>query len=201
MSTDSVISLQRIKRNTAMIEVRGTAPLICHAWSEKSRKEMLDKTQGRKKVKEPKDPQAEFEAARYRFVDGGGDGFPVDGFKKAVVVGGGRIFGRSVKMTELRQNLLFVADGLSTEGQQLTALISDPPEMREDYVRVGIGGTDLRYRPMFREWAAILRIDYIDGMMDLNSIVALVEAGGTNGIGDWRPERSGTFGTFEVVGA
>ena len=201
MPTESVISLQRIKRNTAMIEIRGTAPLIVHQWSEKAVLEMLGKMQGKKAPKVAKDPDAEFQASRYQFADGSGDGFPVDGFKKAVVVGGGRIFGRSVKMTELRQNLLFIADGLSTRGQQLTAIVSGEPEMRQDTVRVGMGGTDVRFRAMFKEWSATLRVDYIEGLMDLNSIVALVEAGGTNGIGEWRPEKSGTFGTFEVVGA
>lgn len=195
----ATISLKRVKREVAQIEVRGTAPLIVHRWSEKARAMMLDSQQNRKSPKEPKDPLADFETSRYRFPDGR-DGFPIMGFKSATVKGGGRLFGKSVKMTELRQALIFLPDGVGTDGTQLVA-IKGTPVMREDMVRIGMGTADIRYRAEYPEWSAVLRIEYVPGMIDLSSIVALVDAGGMNGCGEWRPEKSGSYGTFEVIGS
>lgn len=193
------VSLERIKRETAIIHIKGTAPLIVHAWSDKARKMMLDAQMGKKVAKERKNPQADFNDSRYRFADGSGDGFPIMGFKAATVKGGGRIFGKAVKMTELRQNFTFLADGTGSDGQQLARIISADPIMREDMVRVGMGTADIRYRAEYRDWGAVLRIQFVPNLIDLDSVVALVDAGGTNGIGEWRPEKNGSFGTYEVV--
>ncbi len=199
-TTNATISLTRIRREIAEIEVRGTAPLIVHRWSEKARQMMLDAQQGKKNPKQPKDPNVDFETSMYRFEDGG-HGFPIMAFKSATVKGGARLFGKAVKMTELRQLCTFLSDGLCTDGTQLTRIISDAPIMREDMVRVGMGTADIRYRAEYRNWSAVLRIEYVPSVIDLSSVVALVDAGGTNGIGEWRPEKSGSYGTFEVVGA
>ena len=198
--TTTAISLQRIRREVAEIEIRGTAPLIVHRWSEKARQMMLDAQQGRKSPKEPKDPQADFESSMYRFEDGG-HGFPIMAFKSATVKGGARVFGKAVKMTELRQVFTFLADGVGVDGTQLARIIAPDPFMREDMVRVGMGTADIRYRAEYRDWSALLRIEFVPSVIDLSSVVALVDAGGTNGVGEWRPEKSGSFGTYEVVGA
>lgn len=199
-AANATIKLARIQREIAEIEVRGTAPLIVHRWSEKARQMMLDAQQGKKNPKQPKDPVSDFESTMYRFEDGG-HGFPIMAFKSATVKGGARVFGKAVKMTELRQLCTFLADGIGVDGTQLSRLISDEPIMREDMVRVGMGTADIRYRAEYRNWSAVLRIEYVPSVIDLSSVVALVDAGGTNGIGEWRPEKSGSYGTYEVVGA
>ena len=198
--TTSTISLARIKREVAEIEIKGTAPLIVHRWSEKARQMMLDAQQGKKTPKEPKDPQVDFKTSQYVFEDGT-HGFPIMAFKSATVKGGARVFGKAVKMTELRQVFTFLADGIGTDGTQLARLTCSEPVIREDMVRVGMGTADIRYRAMYENWGALLRIEFVPSVIDLSSVVALVDAGGTNGVGEWRPEKSGSFGTYEVVGA
>lgn len=198
-TSNATINLTRIRREVAEIEIRGTAPLIVHRWSEKARRMMLDAQQGKKNPKQAKNPQEDFETSMYRFEDGG-HGFPIMAFKSATVKGGARLFGKAVKMTELRQLCTFLPDGLGTDGTQLARIVGDEPIMREDMVRVGMGTADIRYRAEYREWGAVLRIEYVPSVIDLSSVVALVDAGGTNGVGEWRPEKSGSYGTFEVVG-
>ena len=198
MVTTTNISLQKIKREIAEIPIRGTAPLIVHRWSEKARQMMLDSQQGKKTPKQPKDPDADYQASMYRFVNGK-HGFPVMAFKSATVKGGARVFGKSVKMTELRQLTTFLADGLCTDGTQLCELITSGPQMREDMVRVGMGTADIRYRAEYPDWGAILKVEFVPSVIDLASVVALVDAGGTNGVGEWRPEKSGSYGTYEVI--
>lgn len=197
MATNGAVSLARIKREVANIEVKGTAPLIVHRWSEKARQMMLDAQQGRKTPKQAKDPQADYESSMYRFPDGG-HGFPVMAFKSATVKGGGRLFGKSVKMTELRQVFTFLADGIGVDGTQLLRITGEP-SIREDMVRVGMGTADIRYRAEYRDWSAIIRVEFVPSVIDLESVVALVDAGGTNGVGEWRPEKNGSYGTYEVV--
>ena len=201
MTTQSTVSLQRIQKEIANIEIAGTAPLIVNRWSEKARQQMLDKQLGKKVVKTFKNPEADFQASMYRFEDGR-HGFPVMAFKSATVKGGGRLFGKSVKMTEMRQMFTFLADGVGVDNTQLQ-VITGEPVMREDMVRLqGIGSpADIRYRAEYKEWTAMLRIEYLPEIITLESVVALVDAGGTNGVGEWRPEKSGSYGTFEVVGA
>lgn len=197
--TTSTVRLQRIAREIAVIQIKGTAPLIVHRWSEKAKQMMLDAQQGRKSPKQLKDPNADYESSMYRFADGG-HGFPVMAFKAATVKGGARVFGKAVKMTELRQVFTFLADGIGVDGTQL-ARINGEPIMREDMVRVGMGTADIRYRAEYSDWSATLRIEYVPSVIDLDSVVALVDAGGTNGVGEWRPEKSGSYGTYEVVEA
>lgn len=199
MATTSAIALQRIHREMAVIEIKGTAPLVVHAWSTKAKEMMLAAQQGKKAPKQAKDPMADYEASMYRFLDGS-HGFPTLGFKSATVTGGARTFGKSVRMTELRLALTFVPDGIGVGGDMLTR-IEGAPTMREDMVRVGMGTADIRYRAEYRDWSAQLRVEYLPNMIDLESIVALIDAGGANGVGEWRPEKDGVFGTYQVVQA
>lgn len=71
--------------------------------------------------------------------------------------------------------------------------------MREDVVRLGRSGTDLRYRPEFWPWSATLRVTYFPTVLTRSSVLSLIDAGGLAvGVGEWRPERDGTFGTFRI---
>jgi len=202
MSIDTTVSaqlkLQAIQRNTAIIEVVGTSPLIVHRWCEKQKQMMLDKQQGRKAPKQVKDPQAEYESSMYRFPDGG-HGFPTLGFKAASVSAAGRVFGKNVKMTELRVALSFLADGIAvgSGGEQITRITGEPI-MREDMVRLGIGGADLRYRAQYVDWSARLLIQYLPNMLDLETVASIIDIGGVQGIGEWRPEKDGIYGTYQV---
>lgn len=189
---EATIKLVKIERATIQVRVVGTTPLICHRFDEKAKGMMLDAQQGRKKAKVAKDPQADFERSLYRLPDGS-FGFPATGFK-AATVDAARYF-QGVKMTELRQALLFHGVG----PEQLVQIEGDPV-MREDTVRVGMGVADLRYRAMFETWAATLTITYVPTLLDASSVVTLIDAGGTGGIGEWRPSKAktGSYGTYEV---
>jgi hypothetical protein len=134
----------------------------------------------------------------YRFADGG-HGFPTLGFKAASVTAAGRVFGKNVKMTELRVALSFMADGiaLGSGGEQLTRITGEPT-MREDMVRVGMGTADIRYRAQYVDWSARLLIQYLPNMLDLETVASIIDIGGVQGVGEWRPEKDGIYGTYQV---
>lgn len=193
---DSQIQISRIGTETVRVPLVGTAPLIVHKFSEKSKRQMLDAMQGRKSPKQAKDPEAEYEAALYRH-DDGGYGFPVIAFK-AASVGACRFFGKQMPMTVARQCIFMDAELSKTDGQKLARIVGEP-HMREDVTRVGNGGTDLRYRPEFTEWTTEIEVTYVQSMLTRESVLSLIDAGGMGvGVGEWRPEKRGDFGTFAI---
>lgn len=202
MSTPEAVQLHRIDAETLRVPIIGTAPLIVHNFSEKSKQQMLDAQQGKKKVKEIRDPRAEYEASFYRIhrEDGeDGYGFPVTAFK-AATTGAARFYDKSVTMTALRQFMFFRGILTKADPQQLVEIFGEP-EMREDVVRLGgpSRSADLRYRPMFPEWSCTLTVTYVKSSIDRNSVLSLIDAGGLGiGVGEWRPEKRGEFGTYQI---
>lgn len=195
-NTAAAIEISKIGTETLLVPIVGTSPLVMHRFSEKAKRQMLDAMQGRKSPKMPKDPQAEYEAAAYR-MDDGSFGFPAIAFK-AATVSAARFFDKSVTMVSLRQTLFFGGELSKAEGQLMVRIDSEPI-MREDVVRVGNGGTDLRYRPQFTDWTTTLEVTYVKSMLTRASVLSLIEAGGLGvGVGEWRPEKKGDFGTFRI---
>lgn len=197
----AVTTIDRIASETIIVPIVGTAPLIVHRFSEKAKRKMLDSMQGRKTPKETKDPEAEFTAAAYK-LPGGGFGFPAIGFK-AATIGAARFYpSQQITMTGLRQFLFFHGE-IGPDGVMLARLGGknggEWPRMREDVVRVNRGGTDLRYRPEFWPWQTELKVTYVTIALTRGSVLSLIDAGGMGvGVGEWRPERSGDFGTYQL---
>lgn len=214
-NNEQVISIAPIDIRKVNIRIRGTAPIIMHKWSEKAKKMILDKqtgetqTEAREKknpvqdfissaywlTEEPKDGTEEaFEAA---VANGARWGFPVTAIKQAAIVSASRT-GLDIKGTVLRAS--FFIEG---EGPLMLAEVKGcVPHMREDMVKVG-GMTktaDIRYRAQFDDWYMDLVLDYnAGGPIKLDQIVNLINlAGFSCGIGEWRPEKDGCFGTFRV---
>lgn len=190
------ITLTRIQQKEVQIGVKGTAPLIVNRFSEKAKQMMLDtQTKKTRTKKEAKNPEELYEASLYVLPDGT-HGFPASGFK-AAMVGAARFF-EGVAMTQLKQALYIVG-----EGPDQLVRITGAPHMREDNVRIAMGKADLRFRGQFDDWSATLTIRYIPTLLSLDSIAALLDAGGFGGIGEWRPSAprssTGSFGTFQVV--
>lgn len=187
--------LKRIEKGRLVVSIEGTSPLIVHRWSEKAKEMMLQKMQTKTRTpKAPRDPLADFESSMYRLADGG-HGFPAVAFK-AAMVDSARLFD-GVKMTELRAALHVVGEG----PEQLVRIISGDPRMREDTVRVGMGTADLRYRAEYSPWSAELVINFVPRLLGAESIIAIVDAAGLGGVGEWRPSKAktGIYGTFQVA--
>lgn len=196
------IEIDQIKVTNMLVPIIGTSPLIVHNWSEKQKRAMLESQQGKRALKESRDPEAEYQAAFYRIAKEGhpdGYGFPVTAFK-AAMIGAARFYGKSIKMTELKQFIFMTGVLTKADPQQLVEIIGEP-EMREDVVRLGgIGrGADLRYRPEFKHWAATLNVTYVQSSLSQRSVLSLIDAAGLGvGVGEWRPEKRGEFGCFSV---
>ena len=217
---EDVISIQLsdIQKKILKVRVIGDTALIEHKWSEKAKKEMLDKQMGKKtKVKELKNPvrdyadsiyyvgdvpeilqnvpdDIDFETAQAA-IDKAQYGFPASAFKECALSAG---FQQGIipKKTTARGAFRIIGD--QQDGEMVT--IHGDAHMREDMVRIGgiSKVADIRYRGEIRNWYADLVIEYIDTFTP-DMIVALLNIGGLcNGIGEWRNEKGGTFGAFHV---
>ena len=181
------IALPPIQIQTIMLTLVGDSPLIVHAWSEKAKRAMLEKQQKKAtKAKEVRDPEAEIEACFYR-TESGEYGFPAIGVKAAMVSACRFV---DAKMTVARGAFHIDAEMLPVIGS---------PRPREDMVRIGMGTADLRYRPEFPDWKIPVSIKFNAGVMSAEQVANLLDAAGFGvGIGEWRPERNGSYGRFHV---
>lgn len=201
------VSIPAIDIRTAIIKVVGDSPLIMHKWSEKARKEILDKQMKKAKAKghDAKDPVRDFIESLY-WLDGEPEdkteagfmeainngarfGFPSIAFKAAAVAAGYR---SGITPNKVSMNAAFHIDGEFVE-------IAGVPEMREDMVRVGMGTADIRYRGEFREWYAVFPVRYNASVISLEQLANLFNLGGfACGVGERRPEKGGAFGMFHI---
>jgi hypothetical protein len=198
------LALPAIRLETIRVQIKGTAPLIMHKWSEKALKSIRhteEKPKGKRH--EVVVPLDEAEATTY-WIDqkAGTPGFPGGGFK-AALVDACRFFGKDLAMTDTK-----VALHLHSEPPnnlvRIDGCTRKEAVLREDWVRLsGIAGTpELRYRYEFWPWSAIIEITYPVQMMHQVTVLNLVDAAGMGGIGEWRPSskhsKSGTYGTWTL---
>lgn len=171
-----------------MVQLVGDSALICHAWSDKAKKMMLDKQmKNAKPAKEAKDPGRDYEDSLYKY-PGGGYGFPTIAFKAAAVDACSHVDG--ITKVEARGAFHINGELLKINGE---------PKLREDMVRVGMGTADIRYRGEFNPWSVDVPIRYNASVLSDEQIMHLFEiAGFAIGIGEWRPQRDGMYGLFHV---
>jgi hypothetical protein len=190
--------------------------------------DMQDPDKDKKKKKhEPKDPFADFVEAAYwitpmpevrglpveeqakkfeEAIDNGAQfGFPVIAFKKAAVTA--TKAAGYIKSEMLMKRLFHVhaVNGTHVGSSQELAILNleEAPELSEDMVKVGPFNNrvpDLRYRPSFRNWSVELELSLIKtGMFTMADLVNAMQLGGfMNGVGEWRTEKDGEFGSFHV---
>jgi hypothetical protein len=175
--------------------IRGTSPIIMHQWSEKAKAMMRDKQQEGKKTKdrELRKPEEEFMAATYR-TESGDVGVPAMAFKSSILTAAHKDIG--IEKTLVRKALFLIC---KDPGLVIPFSECSDPILREDMVRVGMGAADLRYRPEFRNWKFVVELEIDAELLQAGDVLALVgRAGFGVGLCEWRPEKGGEFGRYEV---
>lgn len=198
----TAVELPPLNLQTLDIPIIGDSGLICHAWSAKAKKQMLDKQMKKATAgKVAKDPWQDFCETLY-WLDGMPEkpteddvmtarfGFPAVAFKSAAITAVTSTGG----MTKVMARQCFHILG------EFVEILGPAPSMREDMVRVGMGTADIRHRAEFETWGAMLRVQHNANVLSAEQVISLFEAGGFGvGIGDWRPEKDGVSGRFHVA--
>lgn len=210
---DEVIEIRPVQIKKVTLKIVGDSPLIMHAWSEKAKRMMLEKQTGKSngKQKDNKNPVEDFINSMYWLTEkpqemteeafakaiqsGARFGFPVTAIKQAAT-------SAAYRMGWVKNQMgLRGAFFIDSDENGLVEIHSDIPIMREDMVKIGMGTADLRYRGEFRNWSANLVVSYNEvGGYSLENIINVINAGGFFcGIGEWRPEKDGSFGQYHVA--
>lgn len=196
----SVMTVPALQAGKARIEVVGTTNLLVHRFSEKARKQIEDKQQKEAKAgRDKRDPDAEFYAAMY-IISGNPKkkrpaavhGIPAAGFKKAMVRAGK---GAGCVMTDLMCAFHVVGDS----GTDLVRLEFEEVRRHDGTVRLPNKSADMRYRPEYVGWRVWLNVSYNYRLISLQQLVNLCKLAGFGvGICEWRPEKGGQFGMYEI---
>lgn len=181
-----IINIPKPQIDRLIVPIDGTSRLVSHQWSQKAIKSIKRK-EGHEPTpkREPKVPQEEYEASLYK-AEEGWYGMPAHAFKQAVI-NACRYTG-SVTMVAAKGTIFVEPQGFTSDGVGLIRIRGDKPRMREDMVRVGMSGTEVRYRGEFPKWSAQLPIRYNINIITPDNIYNLFELAGLHsGIGEGRP--------------
>lgn len=198
LETTEVLNVPAMHLREVTLKVVGQSPLIVHAWSEKAKQMMRDtQMQKGKQKKGAKVPEDDFKGSLYYISrDPEVYGFPVVAFKAATASAWAHLDG--LKKGIIR-GAYHIVNGVPTEQGDLVEIKYDKLVQREDMVRVGMGSADLRYRGEFRDWSADLVCRYNSRVISPEQLVTIFDAAGfAIGVGEWRPEKDGSFGLFKV---
>jgi len=181
------VELKPLDIRSIQMTLVGDSSLIVHKWSEKAKKQMLDTQMKKaKSAKAAKDPEQDYRDSLYEHPEGG-YGFPSIGLKAAAVAAAVQA---DLFKTEARAAFHIDGDLVKIQGE---------PTIREDMVRVGMGGADLRYRGEFKDWKIVFTLKYNASVLSSEQIVNLFNLAGFGvGVGEWRPQKNGSFGRFHV---
>lgn len=188
--------------------VIGDTPLITHAWSQKAKQEMLSKqVKATKPGREARNPEQDFVDSLYEMEEGV-FGFPVTGVKNCILSAAHKDKGIARTMV---MSALYLDAEMSRIRPALAGAVCDmplvrihggQPEMREDMVRIGAGMSktaNLAYRGQFTVWAMRITGEYNSTVITDEALAFLVnESGRACGIGEWRNEKKGVFGSFHL---
>ena len=194
------IELPRLNVERIIVALVSDSPLISHKWSDKAKKQMLDKQMKKAKTaKEAKDPWRDYVEALYWLTPMPKDpiekditkakfGFPAIAFKAAAVDACSHVDG----VTKVEARGAFHIDAEMVE-------IDGTPTIREDMVRIAMGTADIRYRGEFKKWKCQFPLRYNTNVLSLEQIINLFNtAGFAIGVGEWRPQKDGNYGMFHV---
>jgi hypothetical protein len=190
----------------------GDTPLITHAWSEKAKREMLAKqVRAVKPGKEPRDPMSDFVSSLYEMGQERGHmtyGFPATGVKNAILSSAHKDKGvaRTAVLSALWIDATMTRVRPALAGaicdMPLCRIYGDEPQNREDMVKIGAGlnkTANLAYRGQFTRWGMRITGQFNAAVLSPETLLFLIQdAGMASGLGEWRTERKGVFGSFHV---
>ena len=188
------------------IDIEGTSPLVINRFSAKAQEEMKAKqeagsTSSSKKIREAKDFTALFEGAKHVSTEGW-EGIHAAAFRNGAISACRAV---GFKMTHAKLAFMVLADGLDrVDGAPLVKLTEGVAEEWIAPTRNATGVIDLRCRPMYKTWAATLRIRYDAGMLTATDVTNLIARVGMQvGIGEGRPDSKMSaglgYGLFQIV--
>ncbi len=186
---------------TVNVTITGINPLLIHRFAEQDQQQSSSrKTQ----VQCPTDTRQVALAAANRRPDG------THYISSFAIVNGMCSAGSNYKMKGSRKSVRFIVPSavrISTSDCSITILVkgesATDSSFEVDARPVTIPATKgriMRYRPRYENWSMKFELGILDDLLDMSLAQQLLtDAGIQIGIGDFRPEKRGPFGTFRVT--
>ena len=186
--------------------IKGTAPLVIHRFSAKTKNEMklkmeTGKAASSRKNREAKDTDDLYNEARYTSKDGW-DGFHAAALRNAMI-SACRLVG--FKMTLAKLSVFVIADGWDkTEPQIPLVRIYGEPVKQEDMARVETGQPYVTVRAAYHNWEARIKIRWDADQFTIDDITnLLMRVGMQVGLCEGRPDSKNSagmgWGLFGIV--
>jgi len=201
------IAIGRPNIRTAEFEIVGTAPLVVHRFSAKTKIQMKQKMETGKAASSKKDRTAKdtdelFEESKYVSAEGW-DGFNATAIRKAMISACRLV---NFKMTLAKLSIFVVADGWDKLEPQIPLIrINGTAIKQEDMARVETGQPYVCVRAAYHNWSAKVRINYDADQFTVDDISnLLMRVGMQVGIGEGRPDSKDSagmgWGLFQIKG-
>lgn len=206
MASEQAVRVTAPNFKTAEFTIRGTAPYVQLAFSEKQRNVLREthaagSTARKGKKREAKDFDGLFLAAQHISTDGW-NGIPASAFRHAMVEACTLV---DFHKTKAKKAVFIEPQGFDkSEGQPLVRIIGKKPQHIESVVPNANGKPDIRVRALFEAgWTATLRITFDADLFTLTDITnLLMRAGMQVGVGEGRPSSKNSigvgWGTFSI---
>lgn len=190
---------------TAVFKIIGTAPLVIHRFSQKSKNIIAGtmaqgSTSAKGKKREPLDFEATYNGARY-ISPAGWDGFNVASVRCALI-SACRLVG--FKMTIAKLSLFVEADGRDKSEPEFGLIrIYGKARRLESIARVETGQAYITIRPCYDDWSAKIRVRFDADQFTLQDVTNLLSRVGEQvGLGEGRPDSKDScgmgWGTFRI---
>jgi len=183
---------------TVQVTIKGTAPLLIHRFTEESSQQKAS----RKITIQERDPREEATKVAYIAPDG------TYYFNAMAIPGCIGNAGSNHKMKGSRKSLRYVVPSAVRMNVEAVTILNGDGKPAKDFevdsrpVTIpATKGKIMRHRPRFDNWSAKFELVVNENILGGTDIVhqLLNEAGESIGIGDFRPEKRGPFGTFLVT--
>ena len=193
------IEIMELRVGRLRCNIVGTAPMIMHRFPRKAWEELLF-PKGRKNAAEREsslkhDPVSEFRETIYQNRDYGEPALihmPTGAFNKAMADAALDIPGAT--KSQIMRLTKVVTPNINLFGvPRLYCAMVRSSDMAKT--------PDVRTRAIFPRWACTIDVQYVSTLTKEGQIVNLLAAAGLIvGVGDWRSQKGGSFGSFRVAG-
>jgi hypothetical protein len=205
MAVKAAVEIKAPNMKEAVFKINGTAPLVVHRFSIKTKQEMqlkmeTGKAGGNRKIREPKNSDDTFNEGRY-ISKAGWDGFHAAALRNAMIRACSLV---GFTMTMAKMSVFVVADGWDAKEPQIPLVrIYGKATKQEDMARVETGQPYVTIRPAYYEWSANVRIKWDADQFTLSDITNLLMRVGLQvGLCEGRPSSKNSagmgWGLFEI---
>ena len=200
------VVIEAPRLDIAAIRIVGISPYVQHKFSARARgkieaQQRLGERAKKGSKREPRDFETDYHAAMYLSREGW-RGIPAPAFRNAMI-SACKVAG--FQMTRAKLSIFVEPDGFDAEdGTPLVRILGEPQPPNPQAVRNETGVVDLRVRPTWFEWSAIVQVRWDSDQFSVGDIVNLMARAGLQvGIGEGRPDSKKSnglgWGRWEVA--